>query len=572
MLDCLDKLPNSLTQVLTYLCCLVVLTCSLHLTLEHTQKVSTVKGLAKYNYNFIFNYLSSLFLPFCSSQLHYISTNLNPDHWPSPDPDHCSDGQSPHPDHCQSHCISTTLYSDHWAHQLDSPTDHCNDSQLSYSPPTDHCNAPYPTSPHPDHCSDSQLSYSPPTDHCNVLYPTSTHPDHCNDSQLSYSPPTDHCNAPYPTSPHPDHCSDSQLGYSHPADHCNVLYPTSTHPSNCNDSQLSYSPPTDHCNAPYPTSTHPDHCSDSQLSYSPPTDHCNVPYPTSTHPDHCSDSQLGYSHPADHCNALYSTSPHPDHSFPVRNQLHYSPLPDHLNVSYLPTSPHSDHYNNVLGKRNNNNINLINPLFDKIESVLRQSSAVLCKGKINHSSASCFDRNDSDNIMHTSIQVVDDATSLNYETPTTSTVGPVLPFKEPTCTSSELTSCCTDSNDQAEFIVPATGQSAVASSPISPLFQLHKPLPLFTPSDLSVSTKENSKFSPKTTPESLTVSDYDSSSNRLSLNPKKMTSLQALSFCLMNSKQAVAAVKRQLELHYIAGNITADALENIKERAIKKVC
>ena len=51
----------------------------------------------------------------------------------------------------------------------------------------------------------------------------------------------------------------------------------------------------------------------------------------------------------------------------------------------------------------------------------------------------------------------------------------------------------------------------------------------------------------------------------------KNPSLKPMSSCLLNNEQAVAAATRHLELHLIVGNITADVLENIKGRAVKKV-
>ena len=48
--------------------------------------------------------------------------------------------------------------------------------------------------------------------------------------------------------------------------------------------------------------------------------------------------------------------------------------------------------------------------------------------------------------------------------------------------------------------------------------------------------------------------------------------LTALAMCMLNNEQAIAAVKKYLEHHFIAGKITYKDLEDIENRAIRKVC
>ena len=163
--------------------------------------------------------------------------------------------------------------------------------------------------------------------------------------------------------------------------------------------------------------------------------------------------------------------------------------------------------------------------------------------------------------------------------------------------SSSHASLITDSH----YIAPATGQSVATSSlppllaprPVHPpscqlgllspscLFPVPSLMPLDQtttdtvtaepPSPLSV---DRSSGQSVLSINSNTITEESTSSNMApstSLTCSKQPILKPLSMCMLNSEQAVTAVKRHLELHYIAGNITADVLENIKKRAIKKV-
>ncbi len=120
-----------------------------------------------------------------------------------------------------------------------------------------------------------------------------------------------------------------------------------------------------------------------------------------------------------------------------------------------------------------------------------------------------------------------------------------------------------NSDDQTQFVVPATGQSVMVPS--------IAPTPLFKPSETSILRE---KVTSKCVLPKYSLTSQETTTTDISIKvdpPTRRTPFRSLSFCLLNNKQAVAAVKKHLELHYIAGSITVVGLEHIKERAIKKV-
>lgn len=135
------------------------------------------------------------------------------------------------------------------------------------------------------------------------------------------------------------------------------------------------------------------------------------------------------------------------------------------------------------------------------------------------------------------------------------------------------------------FISPATGQSL--SLPTSPSLVSLPPLKPFKHHQLQTS---NNTCAPPTNGGESRLPSFEatptdtSPSNRTSPTNGRLLSSEAtptcnllfnrlkpIPLCLLNTEQAVEAVKRHVESHYIAGNITARAMNNIWERAINKV-
>lgn len=118
-----------------------------------------------------------------------------------------------------------------------------------------------------------------------------------------------------------------------------------------------------------------------------------------------------------------------------------------------------------------------------------------------------------------------------------------------------------DGNEQThynnQFGLPDTGVSRLSGLPTTtdsqPLQQRHK---------LWTDNKKNSQSK-----SDMQKSHLSSYATHHSYKPL----FKPISSCLLNPDQAVETVKSHLELHYIAGNITASVRNDIWKRAIRKV-
>ena len=150
----------------------------------------------------------------------------------------------------------------------------------------------------------------------------------------------------------------------------------------------------------------------------------------------------------------------------------------------------------------------------------------------------------------------------------------VIPFRN-------MSNTCDIQLDRLHYVVPSTGQSVPSTSsslmPLPPMYYTQPHLPALPP--LSQAPNYNmdvdSTRDPRKTKNLVEETELDLFNNENSMayetKPQQSLPFSSSSVCFLDSAQATVAVKRHFELHYIAGNITADVMENLKKRAIKKV-
>ena len=132
--------------------------------------------------------------------------------------------------------------------------------------------------------------------------------------------------------------------------------------------------------------------------------------------------------------------------------------------------------------------------------------------------------------------------------------------------------------DIQHYVVPSTGQSVPSTSsslmPLPPMYFTQPHLPALPPLSQTPMDVDSTR-DPRKTKNLVEETELDLFNNENSMTyatkPQQSLPFSSSAVCFLDSAQATVAVKRHFELHYIAGNVTADVMENLKKRAIKKV-
>lgn len=144
-------------------------------------------------------------------------------------------------------------------------------------------------------------------------------------------------------------------------------------------------------------------------------------------------------------------------------------------------------------------------------------------------------------------------------------------------TSSVHVPLCSLQSEPHMYVAPATGQSVYTHPALlspQPLMSLPSP-PISNPPTLdnkqhTVIRDNAANRTGNNSPLPKTRTPSPNAANQRGSGP--LPPPETVPLGLLNNVQAVSAVERHLELRYIAGNISADAMENIKKRAVKRVC